>query len=231
MRLLITGSNRGIGLALTRQYLARGDRVFAACRQPDAARDLLALRDSFPDQLSVGQLDVADPASIEAAYNNVRQQTDALDVLVNNAGIYPCGERLGSLDAQIILHAFAVNSVGPIMVAQRFLDLLRQGERPRIVNITSQLGSLTRKRSGGDYSYTASKAALNMLTKALAYDVRPLGIITVMVHPGWVQTDMGGRGAPLTPTESARGMVAVIDSLKADDAARYLQWDGSELPW
>ncbi len=209
MRFFITGTNRGIGLALVRACLARGDTVFAACRQPQAAAELGALRERHPERLAVLPL----------------------DVLVNNAAIRPVGERPGSLDADALLRAYAVNSVGPLMVAQRFLDLLRGGERPVIVNVTSQLGSLARKRSGGDYTYNSSKAALNMLTRALAHDVRPLGIIAIMIHPGWVQTDMGGSGAPLTPEESAQGMLDVIDGLTMDDTARFLQWDGSELPW
>lgn len=231
MRIFITGANRGIGLALARAYVERGDTVFAACRQPEAASGLPALQERHAERLSVLALEVTDGASIEAAYRATQARAPALDLLINNAAIYPRGERPGTLDAATLLHAYAVNTVGPLMVAQRFLDLLRAGERPVIANVTSQLGSLARKRSGGDYSYNSSKAALNMLTKALAYDVRPQGIIAIMVHPGWVQTDMGGGGAPLTPEESARGMVSVIDGLTMDDTARYLQWDGRELPW
>ena len=152
-------------------------------------------------------------------------------MLVNNAGVRPRGEHPGNLDRDTLMHTFEVNSVAPLMVAQCYLDLLRRGDSPRIVNVTSQLGSLARKRSGGDYSYNASKAALNMLSKALAYDVRPLGITVVMIHPGWVQSEIGGEGAPLTPAESARGMLDVIEGLTPDDTARFLQWDGSELPW
>jgi NAD(P)-dependent dehydrogenase (short-subunit alcohol dehydrogenase family) len=117
------------------------------------------------------------------------------------------------------------------MVTQAMRDLLRAAENPRIVNVTSQMGSLARKRSGGDYSYTASKAALNMLTKALAYDYRREGITVVAIHPGWVQTDMGGAGAPLSPEESARRIREIVDRLTPDDAARYLQVNGKDLPW
>jgi NAD(P)-dependent dehydrogenase (short-subunit alcohol dehydrogenase family) len=151
--------------------------------------------------------------------------------LINNAGARIRPERLGQLEAGILLDVFALNAVAPLMVAQTYLDLLRVGHRPRIVNISSQMGSLARKQSGGDYSYCASKAALNMHTRALAFDVRGLGITAVAMHPGWVQTDMGGPNAPLTPQESIRGMIAVIDRLAPDDAGRFLQWNGSELPW
>lgn len=230
MRVFISGANRGIGLEFVRQYLAGGERVFATCRNPDEADALQALCDQHPEQLSVGALDVTDDASIEAAYRTVATETDALDLLINNAGIQP-REQLGSLDRATLQQTFNTNTTGPLLVAQRFTDLLRGGRRPLIANITSQLGSLARKRSGGRYSYNSSKAALNMVSKALAYDLRPAGITVVMVHPGWVQTDMGGSDAPLRPEEAVRGMVTLFERLTPEDTARYLQWDGSELPW
>lgn len=231
MRILITGANRGIGLGLVRESLGRGATVFATCRDPEGAHALQSLVREHPDRLFITALDVTDAQSIDASYQHVSRHTDALDVLVNNAGVRPRGERPGNLDRDTLLHTLEVNSVAPLMIAQRYLDLLRGGDSPRIVNITSQLGSLARKRSGGDYSYNASKSALNMLSKALAYDVRAMGITVVMIHPGWVQSEIGGQGAPLTPEESARGMLDVIEGLTPDDTARYLQWDGGELPW
>jgi NAD(P)-dependent dehydrogenase (short-subunit alcohol dehydrogenase family) len=231
MRVLITGANRGIGLALVREYLDAGWRVFATCRAPDRADDLRALCDAYDDRLSIVALDVVDEASIQRAGDVIREETDTLDALINNAGVFPKGERPGALDADEMLYAFHVNAIGPVMVGQEMLDPLRAAENPRVVNVTSQLGSLARKRSGGDYSYTASKAALNMLTKALAYDLRREGIIVVAIHPGWVQTDMGGVGATLAPEESARRIREIVDGLTPDDAARYLQVNGDDLPW
>jgi NAD(P)-dependent dehydrogenase (short-subunit alcohol dehydrogenase family) len=231
MQVLITGANRGIGLALVRAYLSAGWRVFATCRAPDRADDLWALCDTYGERLSITALDVTDEASIRQAGDAIRAETDALDALINNAGVFPKGERPGTLDADEMLYAFHVNAVGPVMVTQAMRDLLRAAENPRIVNVTSQMGSLARKRSGGNYSYTASKAALNMLTKALAYDYRREGITVVAIHPGWVQTDMGGAGAPLSPEESARRIREIVDRLTPDDAARYLQVNGKDLPW
>ena len=230
-RVFVTGTNRGIGLEFVRQYLARGDRLFATCRRLDMAADLQALAAAYPDRLTICHLILTDQRSIAASHDLVAGMVDGLDVLINNAGYYAKRERLGNLSAESIIDVFAVNSVAPLMIAQAYLDLLRAGERPRIVNITSQMGSLARKRSGGDYSYCASKAALNMLTRALAFDVQRLGITTVMMHPGWVKTDMGGAGAPLAPEEAVRGMIQVIDQLQPGDAGRFLQWDGRELPW
>ncbi len=231
MRVLITGANRGIGLALVREYLDAGWRVFATCRAPDRADDLRALCEGDGDRLSIVALDVVDEASIRRAGDAIRAETDALDALINNVGVFPKGERPGALDADEMLYAFHVNAIGPVMVAQEMLDPLCAAENPRIVNVTSQLGSLARKRSGGDYSYAASKAALNMLTKALAYDLRREGITVVAIHPGWVRTDMGGAGATLAPEESARRIREIVDELMLDDTARYLQVSGDDLPW
>lgn len=229
--ILITGANRGLGLELTRQTLTEGERVFATCRLPEEARALHSMADEHPDRLSILPLDVTDEASIITAEEMVRTQADHLDILINNAGVNPRGERLGDLEAETLLHTFHVNSVGPMMVTQQFLDLLRAGERSKIVNISSQMGSLIQKKSGGSYSYCTSKAALNMLTRALAFDLRSEGIIVVAMHPGWVRTDMGGNHAPLSPVESVSGMLRVIDRLRPADTGRFLTWRGRKHPW
>jgi NAD(P)-dependent dehydrogenase (short-subunit alcohol dehydrogenase family) len=230
-RFLITGSNRGIGLALVRASLARGDRVFATCRRPDEAEELHALAAEHGDRLTILRLDVTDEETIEASVEGVQSEEDGLEVLVNNAGISPSGERLGRLDAETMLHTFHVNAVGPMLVSQAFLELLRSGDDPKIVNISSQLGSLTRKSSGGRYSYCSSKAALNMLTRALAFDLRSDGIVVLAMHPGWVRTDMGGSGAPVAPAESAQGIQRVADGLTMSDSGAFYTYQGREVPW
>lgn len=231
LRILITGANRGLGLEFTRQYLARGERVFAGCRAPEKAEALRDLARQYGDALTLLQLDVTDVASIAAAAAQVASHTGALDLLLNNAGFYPHGERPSNLDAETMMRTYRINCVGPVMVAQHCLALLRNGMRPTIVNLSSQLGSLARKKSGGAYSYGSSKAALNMLTRALSFDLRPDGIIAVAVHPGWVQTDMGGAAAPLTPPESIRGLVRVIDGLTLAESGGFFNYDGTTLPW
>jgi NAD(P)-dependent dehydrogenase (short-subunit alcohol dehydrogenase family) len=239
-RVLITGANRGIGLELTRQLLARGDRVFATCRQPDAAADLRTLKSAHPELLSVIALDVADTVSIDASFEAIHAQTSALDWLFNNAGVGPSSKgmgdpghynTLGQLDADSILNLWRTNAIGPLMVAQRYLDLLKAGDDPRILNISSGMGSLTNRASGGSYAYTSSKAALNMLTRSLAFDVLRHGIVAVTVNPGWVQTDMGGRHAPLPVRDSAYGLIDLADDLTREDAGRFLTWDGNEVAW
>ncbi len=227
-QLFLTGANRGIGLALVREALARGYRVFAGARHPDRARELQALAQTHPQHLDLIAIDVTDNASIAAAAQAVAAQTPRLDILINNAGVFPRGERLTTLDAQTMLHTFHVNSVGPMMVIQHFRPLLHHGAK--ILNISSQLGSLTRA-GGTSYSYNSSKAALNMLTRILAQELRSVRIIAVAVHPGWVRTDMGGPAAPLAPATSARGILDLAQRLRLRDSGEFFTWEGKKHPW
>jgi NAD(P)-dependent dehydrogenase (short-subunit alcohol dehydrogenase family) len=232
-RVMVTGGNRGMGLEFVRQCLVRGDRVFAGCRNPGNAVDLQALSVAHPGRLAILTLDVTDEATIDASVETVRSQVDGLDLLINNAGAYPRGETPATLNATTMLQAFHLNSVAPMIVAQRCLDLLRAGNHPKIVNISSKMGSLwwKEREGGGDYSYCSSKAALNMLTRTLALDLRSEGIIVVALHPGWVQTDMGGNAADLTPAESVGGMLKVIERLTEADTSKFFTWEGREHHW
>ena len=239
-RVLITGANRGLGLEFTRQCAERGDVVLAACRTPATAEALLGLQREHAGCMHVLALDVADTASINSAWDAANQLVDGLDVLINVAGVNSMSDHsadpsvhlaLGQLDADAMLGMFRVNAIGPLMLAQRFLPLLKAGDNARIANVSSWLGSLTAKTGGGNYSYCASKTALNMLTRALAFDVQPMGIVAVALNPGWVKTDMGGPRASLTPEQSVQGMLQVIDQVQTMDAGRFLEWNGKEHPW
>jgi NAD(P)-dependent dehydrogenase (short-subunit alcohol dehydrogenase family) len=230
-RILITGANRGIGLELARQYLERGDVVLATARNLDAAADLQALAAQYRDRCYLLSLDVTDEAAIVAIAAQAAALVDGLDVLINNAGVFPRNEQPETLDAQVLLQTLHTNAVAPLIVVRELLGLLRRGRRPRILNITSQLGSLTRRASGRCYSYCSSKAALNMLTRSLAFDLQDEGIIAVVVHPGWVQTGMGGAHAPVLVGESARGIIALADDLTLEQTSKFLTWDGREHAW
>jgi NAD(P)-dependent dehydrogenase (short-subunit alcohol dehydrogenase family) len=230
-RILITGANRGIGLELARQYLERGDVVLATARYLDAAGDLQTLAASHPGRCHLFSLEVTDDENIVAVAGQVATLVDGLDVLINNAGVFPRNERPETLDAQVLLQTLHTNAVAPLIVVRELLGLLRRGRRPRILNITSQLGSLTRRASGRCYSYCSSKAALNMLTRSLAFDLQEDGIIAVVVHPGWVQTDMGGAHAPVLAGESARGIIALADGLTLEQTSKFLTWDAREHAW
>ena len=174
---------------------------------------------------------MSDPASIAASHDAVRQQTDALDVLINNAGISAGSEPLGSVTQENLLSNYRVNAAGSILMAQQYLDLLRAGEGKKIVSLTTGISSIGTRERGGMYSYTASKAALNMLNKDLSIDVAPYGITAIVIDPGWVQTDMGGPQAWITPEESANGILQVVDALTPEETGRFFHYSGSEIPW
>ncbi len=234
-RILITGANRGIGLELARHYLQDSDvQIFAACRNPQNAQQLRELENLFAGLLRIVQIDINSETSIKNAVDTIAAQVDGLDLLINNAGIYPKGAHqsfhLGQLSAADVSEVVTTNSVGPLMVTQAFRQLLQNGERPRVVMISSGLGSLT-SATGGSYGYRMSKAAMNMAARVLSHDSAMSGIITITTHPGWVQTDMGGPSAPTTPTESATGLKALFSQLTCDDNGKFLLYDGTELDW
>lgn len=228
---LITGSNRGIGLALAHQLAAQGDRVFATCRRPEQATELRALAHRYPDQVHIVALDVTDEASLQQAFHVIARMTPALDWLINNAGVLVEGESLRTLDFATVMRVFDVNTLGPFRVVQRFLPLLQGSKQPLICQMTSIMGSIELTEGPGYYSYRGSKAALNMMSKVLAHELRPLGIPVILMHPGWVRTDMGGPQAPLRPEDSARGILRVLSGVTLRDTGRFLTWEGRELPW
>jgi len=236
---LVTGAARGLGVALVRQLLERGDRVFAAARGGSEREALRELKRAHPDSLVPIALDVADPQSISDSVSEVRKHTDKLDLLINNAGIASehggnsstAPEPLGRVEQRNSLQVFAVNTVGPLLMVQAYEGLLARAKAPRVVNITSRMGSIDDKSSTGYYSYSASKAALNMVNKILSRELRPEGIVTIVVHPGWVQTDMGGGHATLTPEKSAAALIRLVSALSEKDNGAFFNYDGSPLPW
>lgn len=230
-QILITGANRGIGLEMTRQYIERGDHVFATCRQPDSATALHELAATHPDRVRVIALDVTSDESVQAAHDAVREHTAQIDILVNNAGQLRHEADFAAMTPDTMQHLFNVNAVAVLRVSQAFLDMVKSSDTRMIVHIGSDAGSIGIRQHIKHGSYAISKAALNMLTKVMANNLAPDGIITVVLHPGWVQTDMGGSSAALTPTESATGLLHVIDGLTPAHNGHYYQWDGSELPW
>lgn len=231
---LVTGANRGLGLEWTRQLADRVDRLFATCRRPDDAHELSDIARAHPDTITVFALDVTEPEAIESAADRVREATGTLGLLVNNAGINGGGtsDRFGTVDAETMTRVLRVNTVGPHLVTQACADLLRGAdEGATVVNVTSQLGSISRTSGGGWNSYKASKAALNMCTRLQAAELKGDDVVVVAMHPGWVRTDMGGSNARLSTETSVSGMLDVIEGLTPADAGRFLAYDGSELSW
>ena len=225
MTVFITGCSRGLGLEFTRQYLKRGERVFASARRPSDA--LLGLKKDYPDMVELVTLDVTDPQSISQA----RARAPKLDLLINNAGIYSGSslpQPLGSLTMDDGLAVMGANALAPILMAQAFRDLLPGG---KIVSISSLYGSISANKGSLPYHYGASKAALNHYTRSLAAEVATERIIAIVMSPGWVRTDMGGPGATLSPEESVAGMIKVIDRLTPEQSGEFLNWNGASLPW
>ncbi len=239
-RILITGSNRGIGLELVERYLQQDDTfIFATCRHPANATDLNNLFELYPQRLKIIQLDVTNQQSIEEAVGQIGCEVDGLEMLVNNAGILPGGvasvvpnaATFGLLEVEAMEEVFRVNTIAPVMIAQAFSELLRKGSHARLINMTSDAGSIAMTRSAYHYSYKASKAALNMVTRCLSTDFQADDVIVVSIHPGWIQTDMGGPHATRTPAETIPTMMNVIDGLTINDTGSFLNWDGNIVPW
>ena len=223
---LITGANRGLGLEFTRQYAADGWRVFAACRDPAGAKDLAAVE----GDVSAETLDVDDGPQVAALAKKLSGQP--IDVLINNAGIYgPKDLTRDTIDYDAWGQVFRTNAMSPLAVSAAFAANVAQGGQKKIITLSSIMGSIAENDSSGDFIYRSSKAAVNAVMKSLAGDLKSEGITVTVVHPGWVLTDMGGPEAAIDATESVTGMRAVIAGLKESDSGRFLNYDGTEIPW
>ena len=226
---LITGANRGIGLELTRDRLAHGDSVIACTRDPDNGAALDGLHGAHRATMDRLTLNVVDAASVFALCSSVGERP--IDVLVANAGIIgPERQSTLDMDYEGWADTFAVNTMGPLRVVQALLPNLRRAPHALVMIVSSQMGSMT-SASSDRLAYRASKAAVNKVAQALASDFKPMGIAVIAVHPGWVRTDMGGAQAPLSPTESARGLSRLIDETGLERTGQFINVDGAQLGW
>ena len=233
----VTGANRGIGLEITRLLLRRGDRVVGTCRVPGSAVELQQLK-ADGEKLEIVELDVLYEHSIKSAAEATRKKIDKIDLLFNNAGINgnphqtdpakKLSESFGKIDSESMAKIFATNTIGPLLVVQALESLIGEST---VVNITSSMGSKGLMNRGESYGYRASKAALNIVSRALSFDLRERGTIVIAMHPGWVKTDMGTGDAPYLLAENTALMLDVIDRLTHDDSGKYFNWKGDELPW
>lgn len=231
---LVTGANRGIGLEFVRQLLRRGDRVVAACRQPGKATALNTLTGEYPGRLHLLPLDVGQEKSRAELVRELPLVLDGdeaqrIDLLVNNAGVLHSGERFGELSQATLEDTLRVNVAGPLLLSQALAPRLADGGI--VANISSNLGSLAAVGGFGYPSYCISKAALNMASAQLAHALKSRGIRVAALHPGWVQTDMGGDGAQIAVGESVTGLMQTIDALGPDDTGVYRDWRGQTLAW
>jgi NAD(P)-dependent dehydrogenase (short-subunit alcohol dehydrogenase family) len=231
VRHVVTGANRGIGLELVRQLAARGDEVEACARNPADATELAALAGS---KVRIHRLDVTDPASVRALAAALGDS--AIDVVFNVAGVYggprqSLRQMAEDLELGDVTRTFDVNATGPLRVAVALLPHVRRGTAKKLVHVTSGMGSITDNTSGGYYAYRMSKAALNMMSRSLAVDLRPEGITSIVINPGWVQTAMGGASAPTPVDESVRGILRAVDGATIADSGEFLNWKGNRYPW
>lgn len=226
---LVTGANRGLGLEFTRQLLANGWHVIATCRDPRGADELTELATGHSERLQVRALELADPRSIAALAAELERIALSIDLLINNAGWLPRGERFGSLAPEALREAFAINALGPLLLTQALAPQLAEGAR--VVNLSSRLGSIALTESFHTPSYAIAKAALNMATRLLAQALAPCGIMVVAVSPGWVRTSMGGADAPTLPAEAVAAILTLAARLGPADSGTFLGSDGQPIPW
>lgn len=227
---LVTGANRGIGLEFARQYCREGRTVFGTVRDRSEAEELRALPEEGSGSVQVLEADLLEPDTLDEVRDEVARHDEGLDLLVNNAGTYGSREGFEDLTDVDLRTVFDVNCVGAFRVTRRFLPLLEEAGG-NVVFITSLMGSIEDNQSGGAYPYRISKAALNMLGRTFAEDYRSRDVHALLLHPGWVQTRMGGEEAPVPVDESVAGMRRVIDRLDESMSGAFYGYDGEPRPW
>lgn len=228
---LITGASRGIGLEFATQYAEDGWQVVACCRQPLQAEALNKLADRYKNRFSIHPLDVCKLAEIDQLSHKLRDLP--IDVLINNAGIYPSAQNgeFGHINYNDWMETFKVNTFAPLKMVEALIEQIACSQLKTIATITSKMGSIDDNQRGGSYIYRTSKTAVNMVAKSLAIDLQPRGIVSVLLHPGWVQTDMGGRGALISTKQSVTGMKKILDSITPADTGKFFAYDGQPVPW
>lgn len=223
----ITGAGRGIGLELVRQHLSAGDHVLALVRHPDAATELKSLAEGSGGKVSIHALDVSSDVSVKAGA--AESGGAPVDILYNVAGVTgPIAAELDSADWPAWDEAFNIMVQGPLRVLQAFLPRLQAGAK--VINLSSQIGASTWPH-GGYYAYAGAKAALNRVMRSVAIDLKERGIVIGLVHPGWVQTDMGGAHADITPQESASGIIQLARGWTIEHSGDFYKWNGEMHPW
>ncbi|ERB67190.1 SDR family oxidoreductase [Vibrio coralliilyticus OCN008] len=222
---LITGANRGIGLSLVKNYHAQGWQVHATYRSEKSSQDLLELEG---DNLTCHPLDVTDYQGLSEFANAL----PALDVLINNAGYYgPKGYGFGNTDIDEWRKVLEINTIAPLKLVEALFPNLQRGQLKKIACLSSKVGSMTENTSGGGYIYRSSKAALNSVVKSLSNDLSSQDFTVLALHPGWVQTEMGGPNALIDTQTSAAGLVEVIERADISRSGEFINYDGTALPW
>lgn len=227
--LLITGANRGIGLELSEQYLEQGWEVHACCRKPKKALDLSKLADEH-EKLTIHTLNVTKEKQINILKKALKNKP--VDLLINNAGVHALkASRFEQSDDKAWEEAVAVNLLAPMKLMQHFKENIAISDKKIIASMSSKMGSMDDNTSGGAYAYRATKAALNAVMVSAAHDLRHLDITCLILHPGWVRTDMGGPNGEISVEESAQKLRKILDECDISDSGTFFDIDGSRIPW
>jgi NAD(P)-dependent dehydrogenase (short-subunit alcohol dehydrogenase family) len=230
MNILVTGANRGIGLEMVKYSMEQGWRVFACCRSPNNAESLFNIAKLSNGQISVHIADMQELATLQALSYELRNES--IDMLINNAGVYGSDKnKFGSVDADSWLQAFQVNCIAPLKMVEAFSAQLLMSERKIVACMSSKMASMADNGYGSSYIYRSSKAALNSVVKSLSIDLKEQGMICVALHPGWVKTEMGGPNAEITTRECVEQLFHHLLKLTVDDSGRFIDIDGSDIPW
>ena len=223
---LITGTNKGLGLEFVKQFAAEGYQVIACTRKINKKDELHQLQEKFKT-ISICKLDIANFSSIDQFAKLFKKP---IDILINNAGVYP-DSSIDHVDYKAWLDAFKINTLAAFKMTKAFLPHLKKGRLKKIASLTSKMGSIDDNSGGGEYIYRSSKTALNMVMKSLSIDLKPFDLSVITLHPGWVRTDMGGPNGLIDVDESVAGMKRQIDKLTIRTTGQFIAYDGKKIPW
>ena len=227
--ILITGANRGIGLTLTEQFAEDGWQVLACCRNPADAGQLRDLTERGL-AIEIHALDVTNYAQMAALADQLGARP--IDILLSNAGIYGSkGAGFGEINAEEWRQVLEVNTIAPLMLVQAFVEQVAASRQKLVAVISSKVGSIADNSSGGSYMYRSSKTAVNQVVKSLSIDLAERGISVISLHPGWVQTDMGGPNAEISTDQSVSGLKSILQSAGPAQSGKFIEYDGSSIPW
>ena len=229
INVLITGANRGLGLGFVKKYLEKNVNVLCTTRDISGSKELLECKERYPNNIEIFELDLLKENGAETLANQLNGMP--IDILINNAGVGSSNQHFEAVSSKPWLEVLKVNLIAPLIITQSLIENVKMSSAKKIYFLSSQLGSIGDNTSGGMYIYRSSKTGLNQVVRSLSVDLKPKGITVVSLHPGWVKTDMGGPNAPVSIDKSIEGMTKVIDRTDIKDTGRFLNYDGTELPW
>ena len=231
--IFITGASRGIGLEITRQSLLQGDFVTATCLAPSEAEELILLREQNQQRLEIMELNVENENSVSECFKKLEEKKQSIDILFNNAGVIDWSDFF-EVSISSLEKIYNVNLVGCFTVLRKAIPSLQQSHSPLVINLSSRLGSIELRgetQLGGAIAYQCSKAALNMLTKQSAIDLKPINIRVISQSPGWVKTEMGGADAKYQVSEAVSLMLESLSQIPSNQTGIFIGEDGKEIPW